>query len=146
MYQRILLATDGSRLSGKAEDAAIALAAACGATLVALCVAPKHPKALLLLPTVFATGISDVRAQFVDAARDTAAKALRRAERQGVRATAANVSASSPAEGIVAYARKARCDLIVMASHGRRGMDRLLLGSETQHVLVHTNVPVLVVR
>ena len=145
MYQRILLATDGSRLSGKAEDAAIALAAACGATLVALCVAPKHPKALLL-PTVFATGISDVRAQFVDAARDTAAKALRRAERQGVRATAANVSASSPAEGIVAYARKARCDLIVMASHGRRGMDRLLLGSETQHVLVHTNVPVLVVR
>ena len=68
------------------------------------------------------------------------------AERAGVKAKAVTVSSDLVAEAILAAARKHKCDLIVMASHGRKGLKRLLLGSETQHVLTHGEVPVLVLR
>ncbi|MDB5752098.1 MAG: uncharacterized protein JWP65_2519, partial [Ramlibacter sp.] len=68
------------------------------------------------------------------------------ADGAGVKAKAVTVRSDLVAEAIMAAARKHRCDLIVMASHGRKGLKRLLLGSETQHVLTHGDVPVLVLR
>ena len=68
------------------------------------------------------------------------------AEKAGVKAKAITVRSNLVAEAILAAARKNKCDLVVMASHGRKGLKRLLLGSETQHVLTHGEVPVLVLR
>ena len=68
------------------------------------------------------------------------------AEAEGIKAKAVTVSSDFTAEAIVNTAKKYKCDLIVMASHGRRGMKRLLMGSETMHVLTHSHIPVLVLR
>lgn len=68
------------------------------------------------------------------------------AKKLGVKATTAHSYSDSPAEAIIATAKKFKADLIVMASHGRKGLDKLLLGSETQRVLARTKLPVLVVR
>ena len=147
MYQRILLATDGSKLSRKAQDAAVSLAAATGAQLLVFSAAPKLPK-LLLDPTVFAAGLdrAEVDRRILEAAQKRADKVCEQASREGVVAKAVIRASAAIAESILAEARKSRCDVIVMASHGRQGMDRLLLGSETQKVLAGTHTPVLVVR
>jgi nucleotide-binding universal stress UspA family protein len=68
------------------------------------------------------------------------------AEAEGIRAKAVTTSSDFAAEAIINAAKKYKCDLIVMASHGRRGMKRLLMGSETMHVLTHSHIPVLVLR
>jgi nucleotide-binding universal stress UspA family protein len=75
----------------------------------------------------------------VDAVKKTA-------EAKGVKARAITVKSDLVSDAIIAAARKQKSDLIVMASHGRRGVKRLLLGSETQQVLTHSQVPVLVLR
>ena len=67
-------------------------------------------------------------------------------EAEGLKAKAVTVSSDFTAEAIINSAKKYKCDLIVMASHGRRGMKRLLMGSETLHVLTHSHIPVLVLR
>ena len=69
-----------------------------------------------------------------------------KAEAGGVKAKAVTIKSDLVAEAIIIAAKKHKCDLIVMASHGRRGIKRLLMGSETQHVLTHSHVPVLVLR
>ena len=147
MYQRILVATDGSRLSAKAEQAGIELAAGLGAEVVAFSVAPKAPRSLLN-PIVVASGMDQAKldAWWTDQARSKAEKVAEKARKRGVTAIMASASSTNVAEAIIAHARKSRCDLIVMASHGRRGTERLLLGSETQNVLVQSRIPVLVVR
>ncbi len=147
MYQRLLVATDHSRLSRKAEKAAIGLAAATGASLVVLHVVPDYPMsffegAVTLTPEELARieGTWTSRGQkAVDAVVAAAAK-------QGVKAQGVLAHSDQVAEAVMAAARKHRCDLIVMASHGRRGLSRVLLGSETQHVLTHSTIPVLVLR
>ena len=147
MYQRILLASDGSALSRKAEHAAIDLASSLGAKLVALHVVPRYPVSYYEGSVTFSTrevarieDASAARAQrAVDAVVD-AATAL------GVGAKGVVVRSDLVADSILGAARKHRCDLIVMASHGRRGLKRVLLGSETQHVLTHGKTPVLVLR
>ena len=68
------------------------------------------------------------------------------AEKKGLKARAVTVRSDLVAESVIATARKYKCDLIIMASHGRKGLKRVLLGSETQHVLTHSHVPVLVLR
>jgi nucleotide-binding universal stress UspA family protein len=133
MFQRILIATDGSTLSRKAVASGIALAAQHGADLVALTVVPRYPKA-------YFDGAMAV------AAEETLAAVATRAKRSGVKVKTVAVSSDLVAESIVAAAKKHKCDLIVMASHGRKGIKRLLLGSETQHVLTHSTLPVLVLR
>ena len=80
------------------------------------------------------------------AAEETLAAVATRAKSSGVKVKTVTVSSDLVAESIVAAAKKHKCDLIVMASHGRKGIKRLLLGSETQHVLTHSTVPVLVLR
>jgi nucleotide-binding universal stress UspA family protein len=148
MYQRILVTTDGSELSNKAARSATELAAAIGAELVALHVVRRYPASYFEggITNLSVTEVSRIEQQWndhalemVDAVRDAALAA-------GVKAKSAIGHSDHVAEAIVSAARKHECDLIVMASHGRKGLQRVLLGSETQHVLTHSTIPVLVLR
>ncbi len=147
MYDRILVPTDGSPLSKKAVTAAIDLAALCGAELVALKVVPRYPMSYfegsVALPPDEVGRIEKQWSQDAQAAVDTVAAA---ALKKGVKARAVTARSDLVAESIIAAAKKHKCGLVVMASHGRKGIKRLLLGSETQHVLTHSHVPVLVLR
>ena len=147
MYKRILVATDGSTLSKKAVSSAIALAQLSGAELVALKVVPRYPQSYfeggLALPLSDINKIEKQWATQGQAVVDAVAKA---AKGKGVTAKGAVVKSDLISEAIISTAKKNKCDLIVMASHGRKGIKRLLLGSETQQVLTHTPIPVLVLR
>lgn len=147
MYQRILVATDGTPLSDKAVSSAIDLAALCGAELVAVQVVHRYPMAY------FDGGIAleseDVRRvekSWTDAAQVVVDGVQRSAQVKGVKAQALVVHSDVVSDALLSTAKQQHCDLIVMASHGRRGLQRLLLGSETQHVLTHSHIPVLVLR
>jgi len=147
MYRRILVPTDGSPLSRKAADSAVQLAAKLGAELVAFSVVPHYPT------SYFEGGISRSEDEVARIEQQWAEKGLAAAEEvvtmaraAGVQARAATVHSDLVAEAILSAAHKHECDLVVMASHGHRGLKRLLLGSETQHVLTHGTIPVLVLR
>lgn len=147
MYRKILVPTDGSPLSKKAMRSAIALAASLEAEVVALNVVPRYPTSYFEGALDIATSeVARVERQWAEQGLALAEDVARAAARAGVRAKATTVRSDLVAEAILAAARKNRCDLVVMASHGRRGLKRLLLGSETQHVLTHGNIPVLVLR
>ena len=144
MYKRILVPTDGSEITAKAVDTAVALAKLSGATLTTLCVKEPFPY----------SAISEMQPtppqEFFDAQERIAAKRLAlladAAKAAGVACQAHSVEALHPWEAIIDHAKRSECDLLVMASHGRRGVSALLLGSETQKVLTHSTVAVLVVR
>lgn len=147
MYRKLLVATDGSPLSKKAVKSAIDLAGAVGAELVALYVVPRYPV------SYFEGGISvspqevaRIEKQWTDKGQDVVDAVASAAQAAGIKAKAVVSRSDLVAESILAVARKHRCDLIVMASHGRKGIKRILLGSETQHVLTRSTVPVLVLR
>ncbi len=147
MYQRILVPTDGSPLSKKAVRSAVELAAAVGAQVVALNVVPRYPVSYFEgAITIAPAEVARVEKQWAEQGQALADEAGRLAERAGVKCKAITARSDLVAEAILAAARKNRCDLVVMASHGRKGIKRLLLGSETQHVLTHGNIPVLVLR
>ena len=147
MFKRILVATDGSPLSQKAVSSAIALAALNGAELVALTVVPRYPTNYFDGAAVFTPeDIGRIERQWTEAAQTTLDTIAKQAEASGVKIRTATVSADLVAESIISAAKKHQCDMIVMASHGRQGIKRLLLGSETQHVLTHSDLPVLVLR
>ena len=147
MYKRILVATDGSTLSKKAVNSAIALAALTEAELVALKVVPRYPvsyfEGSLPLP---AKEIARVEQQWAENAQAMVDAVQKSALGKGVKVRAITVKSDIVSDAIIAAAKKHKCDLIVMASHGRRGIKRILLGSETQQVLTHTQIPVLVLR
>jgi nucleotide-binding universal stress UspA family protein len=148
MYRRILIATDGSELAGKAVTHGIALA--------------KNLKVHVSIVTVTEAwssfdmahaarrGNQNPIAQYEEmaatAARNILETAAEVAKSQGVSCDMVHVPDRYPAEGIIATAKDKGCDLIVMASHGRRGIDRLLLGSQANEVLTHSKVPALIVR
>ncbi|MDO8442546.1 MAG: universal stress protein [Polaromonas sp.] len=147
MYQRILIATDGSTLSRKAVGSGIKLAALTGAQVVALKVVPRYPVSYFEGGmTVSAKDVAKVEKQWAEAALAVVEDVKVSAEAKGVKAKAVITTSDLIAESIIATAKKHKCDLIVMASHGRRGLKRLLLGSETVQVLTHSHVPVLVLR
>jgi len=148
MYKHILASTDGSRLSDKAVNAAIALARELGARLTVFHAMEEYP----IMPY---PDYADVIDSFTP--EDWKTNQQKRADRilnkmqaaaakAGIACTKKSSSALHPYEAILQTAKKARCDLIVMASHGRRGIKGLVLGSETHKVLTHGKVPVLVVR
>jgi nucleotide-binding universal stress UspA family protein len=147
MYQRILVATDGSTLSKKAVSSAIAMAQLTGGELVALKVIPRYPQSYfeggLALP---ANDIARVEKQWAEHGQAIVDAVSKAALAKGVKVKAVTAKSDLVSEAIIAAAKKHKCDLIVMASHGRKGIKRLLLGSETQHVLTHSHVPVLVLR
>lgn len=147
MYQRILVATDGSTLSKKAVRSGIELAAATGAELVALNVVPRYPVSYFEgALTVSPTDIARTEKQWTERGQSMVEKVKDEAQAAGVKARGVVAHSDMVAEAIMAAARKHKCDLVVMASHGRKGIKRVLLGSETQHVLTHSSVPVLVLR
>lgn len=147
MYQRILVATDDSRLSRKAEKAAIELAASLGASLVVVHVVPDYPMSYFEGGvTISAEEVARIEKSWADRAQAMVGKVVAAAGKQGVQAKGVVGRGDSVAEALMAAARKHKCDLVVMASHGRRGIKRVLLGSETQHVLTHSTLPVLVLR
>lgn len=147
MFKRILVATDGSALSQKAVAAAIALAADHDADLVALNVVPRYPQSYFEGSVRFsAEEIGRVEKQWADNAQAMLEKVSALAKKSGVRARTITVNSDLVGESILTAARKHKNDLIVMASHGRKGIKRILLGSETQHVLAHSTLPVLVLR
>jgi nucleotide-binding universal stress UspA family protein len=147
MFKNILIATDGSKLSDKAVVHAIDLAQALGARLTAFYAAPDFP-----LPA-YADGVvyePVSRKEYTKLAAEDAQKILdaviAKAAAAGLECKTAYSIAAAPWEAILAAAKKHKCDAIVMASHGRRGVSALLLGSETQKVLTHSKLPVIVVR
>jgi nucleotide-binding universal stress UspA family protein len=147
MYQKILVATDGSTLSKKAVTSAIELAALAGASLVVLKVVPRYPQSYFEGGMALQVAeVSRVEKQWADSAQATVDAVQKVAEAKGVKAKGVTVKSDLVSDAIIATAKKNKCDLIVMASHGRRGIKRLLLGSETQLVLTHSLVPVLVLR
>lgn len=147
MYQKILVATDGTPLSKKAVRSAIGLAAALGAELVALYVVPRYPVSYFEGGiTVSTQDIARIEKQWADQGQAVVDDVQQAAQSQGIKAKALVSKSDLVAEAIMAAAKKQKCDLIVMASHGRKGFKRILLGSETQHVLTHSSVPVLVLR
>lgn len=147
MYTRILVATDGSTLSKKAVSSAIALAALTGAELVALRVIPRYPQSYFEGGLALqAAEVSRVEKQWLEDGQTTVAAVQKSALAKGVTTKAITVKSDLVSDAIIAAAKKQKCDLIVMASHGRRGIKRLLLGSETQLVLTHSHIPVLVLR
>lgn len=147
MYQKILVATDGSALSKKAVRSAVDLASAVGAELVALYVVPRYPVSYFEGGiTVSTQDIARIEKQWSDEGQAVVDSVQDAAQKRGVEAKALIAKSDLVAEAIMAAAKKNKCDLIVMASHGRKGLKRVLLGSETQHVLTHSTVPVLVLR
>jgi nucleotide-binding universal stress UspA family protein len=147
MYKRILVATDGSTLSKKAVTSAVGLAAACGAELVALKVVPRYPQAYFegSIP-LSVQDVSRVEKQWTDTAQAAVDAVVKSAKAKNVEAKGITAKSDVVSDAIIAAAKKHSADLIVMASHGRKGIKRLLLGSETQQVLTHSHVPVLVLR
>jgi nucleotide-binding universal stress UspA family protein len=147
MYKRILVATDGSTLSKKAVRNAIDLAAAVGADLVALYVVPRYPVSYFEGGvTISMEDVERTEKQWSEKGQAVVDAVQQAAQAEGIKAKAVVVRSDLVAESIIAAVKKHKCDLVVMASHGRKGIKRVLLGSETQHVLTHSTVPVLVLR
>ncbi|HKB52357.1 MAG TPA: universal stress protein [Ramlibacter sp.] len=147
MYRKLLVATDGSTLSKKAVSSAIDLAAAVGAELVALYVVPRYPVSYfeggVTIPT---QEVARIEGQWAQKGQTIVDAVTNAAQAAGVKAKGVVSRSDLVAESILAAVKKNKCDLVVMASHGRKGLKRILLGSETQHVLTHSSVPVLVLR
>lgn len=148
MYKHILITTDGSELATKGVEQGLALARPLDARVTVLTVTqPLTPQATR---AAIAGGVHDPVIRYDQQIDECMKKHFEPIERQasecGVALDLLHEIDDFPAEAIVRIAKLKDCDLIVMASHGRRGAARLLLGSQTSEVLAHTTVPVLVVR
>ena len=147
MYQRILVPTYGSELSRKAVDSALALAARLQAEVVALKVVPHYPQSYFEgSAPIDLQSVGQIELQWLEAARKVVQAVQASGEAVGVKVRAETAMSDLVSETVLATAKRLECDLIVMASHGRNGLKRLLLGSETQQVLTHSHIPVLVLR
>ncbi len=147
MFRHILVPTDGTELSKRAAAAAIEQARATGARLTVLHAMPPATPLVFgeLLPVAYMP--PDEHEKLVGKAADIYLADIKaQAVAAGVECRTAKVTSDFPAEAIIEAAKKRRCDVIWMASHGRRGIAAVLLGSETQKVLAHSGLPVLVYR
>ena len=147
MYKHILVATDGSALSKMATNKAIELASELDAQLTIVNVVPK------IMNSMFDGSFSipakqkiELMGKLTDAAQSIVDKAQKDAEKAGVLAKTLVVKYTVVSDALIQTAVKKKVDLIVMASHGRNGINRLLLGSETLQVLTHSDIAVLVLR
>ena len=144
MFRHILIPTDGSHLSQLAIDGGIDLARALSAHVTAYACLPPYP----YIP--FSEVVVEPPAEYQERAEKEAREHLRTVEEAceaaGVPCTAIVSIHATPYQGIIETAEKYECDLIFMASHGRRGLGALLIGSETQRVLTHSQIPVIVYR
>jgi nucleotide-binding universal stress UspA family protein len=145
MFKQILLPTDGSDLSERAVLAGVSFAKEIGARVIGLTVTPEFHTF-----TYKTEMLEETEEEFNASTQRQAAKNLAvisdAAAAAGVACEVLRVTSDEPWAAILKVAKEHACDLIIMASHGRRGIKALLLGSETQKVLVHTDIPVLVYR
>jgi nucleotide-binding universal stress UspA family protein len=149
MFKHILIPTDGSPLAAKGVRAGVKLARALGSRVTGLYVAfPYVPAVYSEASLYYVPGVSvkEVKKAFEKQAARALGVIQKAARDAGVRAKVKRVTAGQPWEAILRTARSARCDAVVMASHGRGGLGGLILGSETTHVLAKSKVPVLVIR
>ena len=147
MFKKILVATDGSPLSRKAVKCAIGLARTHQAQLLVVNVVSRYPTSYFEgAASLSEEEIASIESRWLQESQGLLDGIAQRANAEGVRATTAAIGSDHVAESLLQAAKKHKCDLMVMASHGRRGIKRLLLGSETQHVLTHSTLPVLVLR
>lgn len=146
MFKHILISTDGSPVSTKAAKAGVALARALGAKVTAYCaIEPLQP--------IYAEGYAFDEKMIQEIEENARRTGQRRVDAIGKMAKAAGVpfvpvisKANTPYEGIIDVAKKRKCDAVFMASHGRRGISKLFIGSVTQKVLSHSKIPVVVYR
>lgn len=147
MFRHLFVPTDGSQLSQETVKRAVSFACEAGARITFFYVKPEYPVAFygegaLIDPTT--------PEKFAKMAEQQASEILGVCEKfaaaENVPCSVLSSTSDIPYEAIIAAAEKAECDLIFMASHGRRGFGGLLLGSETQKVLTHSKIPVLVYR
>ena len=147
MFTRIMLATDGSKLSQKAVKSAIDMASKFNAELVAVKVIPRYVQTYFEGSfTVADIDVKSIEAQWAAGAQQVLDKISSSAAAKGVSVKTSVIKSDDISDGLIKAANKMKVDLIVMASHGRKGIKRVLLGSETQNVLTHSEVPVLVLR
>jgi nucleotide-binding universal stress UspA family protein len=145
MYKHILIATDGSELAHKAVAQGMTLAKALGSKVTIVTVTEPWT-AVVPGEMGMAFPVDDYEKTAAEGAANILAAVKREAEAGGIAADVVHMADQYPAEGIIATAKEKGADLIVMASHGRRGISRLLIGSQTNQVVVHSTIPVLVVR
>ncbi len=147
MYKKLLIATDGTPLSKKAVGNGLALAESLNAEIVILTVVGRYISSYFeggyVLPN---EDVERIEKQWSDEAQASVDAVKQMAARKGIKAKAVVVRSNYVADAIISAATKNKCHLIVMSSHGRRGIKGILLGSETQHVLTHSKIPVLVLR
>src|SRR6516225_3698172 len=145
MYRHILIPTDGSELSKRAVQHGVDLAKSLGAQVTAMTVSTPfrifaiEPAAVTGTPESYARRMAETAAKYLSAVKDAASAAP-------VTCDTVHVEHEHPYQAIIETAKKQGCDAIVMASHGRRGVSAIVLGSETLKVLTHSTIPVLVYR
>ena len=145
MYRHILIPTDGSELSEQAVQHGVAMAKSMNAKVTLITVSPPfstfaiEPGMLTDTSAEYSAHVAAVAAKYLKAASEAASAV-------GVSVDPVHVEHPHPYQAIIDTAKQRRCDLIVMASHGRRGLSAVVLGSETVKVLTHSTVPVLVIR
>jgi nucleotide-binding universal stress UspA family protein len=148
MFKHILVATDGSELADKAVEQGLALAKALKAKTTAVTVTePWDPLSMAAIAEAQVRNpIANYEERMAAAADRILQSAAEKAKKLDVACATVHVSDRHPAEGIIEAAQVHMCDVIVMASHGRRGLARLLLGSQANKVLTLSPVPVLICR
>ena len=144
MYKRILVPTDGSPMSDKAVEGAARFAKQLGATLVIVTVV--EPYSYTNLSEYRPESIEQYDERVMSEAEKRLLDAQKTCDMVGVKSVCVMVKSFSPAEAIIEQAKKHDCDVVFMASHGRKGFAAVLLGSETQKVLTHSHIPVMVYR
>jgi len=147
MYKKILVATDGSSLSKKAITAAVELASVSGGELIAVKVSPRFIQSYFEgAVLVNADEVAKIEKAWAQSAQKVLDGVMKVAKAKGVSGKSIVVKSDIVSDALITVAKKQKADLIVMASHGRNGIKRILMGSETQQVLTHSTIPVLVVR
>jgi len=148
MFKHILVPIDGSKLALKGAKAGAKLARALGARLTAVYVVPPYVQPMSGEAAIYVPGLSvrEYQQHGTRIARTALQAAAALARKSGASCAAKTVFDRPAWDGILRAARAAKCDAIVMASHGRGGLGGLLLVSETQRVLAHSKIPVLVIR
>jgi nucleotide-binding universal stress UspA family protein len=144
VYKHILLPTDGTEFCEKAVRQGVALAKLIGARVTGMTV--TTPFSSFVAPTIPSDMVERLRESRRVAVNEVLASVEATAKASGVPCETIEVENDHPYQGIINTAKSKGCDLIVMASHGRRGMSALVIGSETQKVVTHTTIPVLVCR
>lgn len=148
MYKHILIATDGSALAQKGLDHGLELASRLGAAATVITVTEHWSPLVMANEAQFVRSnpLDQFKRQMEAHAKRLLEAAEKAARAKGIDVNVVHVADMPPAEGIIQTALNFGCDLIVMASHGRRGAKRLILGSQTAEVVTHTSIPVLVIR